>query len=403
MKVLRFDSVGGASGDMILACLADLGADMEEIVRRLRSLGIEPFRLQVEKCSDHGLAGSRVRVEVERQAASARTLPDILSIIESSSIPDTARELGGKVFRRLAEAEARVHGTSPDKVHFHEVGAVDSIVDVIGACCGLELLGVGGVQVGALPLGHGVIESHHGIYPSPAPATVELLKGSPVVCVDEPFETVTPTGAALLTTWKELLPCASAGGRIKAVGCGFGHRRLKSRPNLLRATLLDQDDGAGGEDECMVLEFNVDDATPEIVGAAASRLMAAGALDVFTIPAQMKKQRPGTLVTVVCRVGDRDALVDLIFAESTTFGIREQICRRATLDRRHEYVDTPYGRVRVKIGSWKGKDVTRSPEYEDCLDCSRRSGVPLKAVYEAAVRALCGSGGAASGQSVCSS
>ncbi len=388
MKVLRFDSVGGASGDMVLASLAALGIDMSQVGAMVAGLGIEPFRIEVEKCSEHGLAGMRVRIVVEKASARERNLSDILTVLEASSLPERTRDVAGRVFRRLAEAEGRVHGKPPEKVHFHEVGAVDSIVDIVGSCCGLVMLGVEGVRFGPLPIGHGMIESEHGVYPSPAPATVELLKGHSVIQVGEPVETVTPTGAALLVTWSEVLPAIGDRGRILSAGYGVGHRAMKSRPNVLRAVLLD----TGGEeiagDECVVLEFNVDDTTPEIIGALQGKLMSSGALDVYFTPVQMKKQRPGTLVTVIARPADSELMLDIIFSESTTFGVRQQVCHRAVLDRRHETVQTVYGQVRIKVGSWRGRVVTRSPEYDDCATCAQNAGVPLKDVYEAAMRAF---------------
>jgi hypothetical protein len=312
-----------------------------------------------------------------------RGLREIRALIEGSQLPASVKATSLRVFQRLAEAEAHVHGTTPDQVHFHEVGAMDAIIDIVGACLGLEMLGVTGVSVGPLPLGHGAVECAHGILPIPAPATVELLKGFPVAPGDEPFELVTPTGAALLTTWQTLETFPS-GSRILKVGQGFGHRALKGRPNLLRAMLMEI--GAdSAQDACLVLECNLDDLTPELTGALLHRLLGVGALDVFLTPVQMKKQRPGILLTVLCRPDQRPAMLDLIFRESTTFGIREHAVQRTVLERRHEYVETPFGRVRVKIGRWQGADITVSPEYEDCLRAAESAGVSVRAVYEAAL------------------
>lgn len=308
-------------------------------------------------------------------------------MVQAAGLPASVQQASLAVFQRIAEAEAKIHGTTPDLIHFHEVGALDSIVDVVGGCLALHRLGVEQVVVGPLPLGHGLIQCAHGTYPSPAPATVELLKGAAVCEVDEPFETVTPTGAALLTSWRnaEAVP---AGARVVEVAYSFGHRRLNGRPNVLRATLLESAAPlAAAPGECLVLECNLDDTTPELVGALTGRLLEAGSLDVYTTPIQMKKQRPGVLLGVLCEPAAREALLDLIFRGCTTFGVREYPVRRTVLARRHETVQTPYGPVRVKIGTWKGEDVTRAPEFEDCAQAAKAHGVSVRAVYEAALRA----------------
>jgi pyridinium-3,5-bisthiocarboxylic acid mononucleotide nickel chelatase len=390
MRILRFDSVGGASGDMILASLCALGVSPYEIRSRLSVLALDPFDILAEPAEDHGVHGLRVTVQCHQHAHAHRHYSDIRVMIGSSELPERVKHLSQETFRRLAVAEGAVHGVSPDEVHFHEVGAMDSIVDVIGSCIALDMLGVDAVCVSPLPMGSGVVQCAHGLLPIPAPATVELLRGSAVVQTAEPFETVTPTGAALLVTWTSVLRAAEPGApaTVGQCGHGIGHRRMLQRPNLLRATILESVAAGTEGDECTVLECNIDDSSPELIGALAVRLMEAGALDVFTVPAQMKKQRPGSLLTALCRTELRDRLVDMIFAESTTFGIRERTTRRIVLPRRIVEVSTPYGTVRIKIGAWKGRDVTRSPEYEDCVRCADRSGVPVRMVYEAAIAAM---------------
>lgn len=403
MKHIHFDSIGGASGDMILAALLDIGVRREDLRCQLAGLPIGPFEMEVSSISDRGLRGTRVNVHVaSREPARActdhshaashsshRGLREIRALIEGSPLSASVKATSVRVFQRLAEAEAHVHGTTPDQVHFHEVGAVDAIIDIVGACLGLEQLGVTGVSVGPLPLGHGTVACAHGILPVPAPATVELLKGFTVAPADEPFELVTPTGAALLTTWKTL-ETFPPGSRILKVGQGFGRRTLNGRPNVLRAMLMESDsvaaaaDACPTADACLVLECNLDDLTPELTGSLMQRLLDAGAWDVFLTPVQMKKQRPGILLTVLCRPEQRPAMLDLIFRESTTFGIREYPVRRTVLERRHESVETPFGRVRVKIGRWQDADITVSPEYEDCLRAAERAGVSVRAVYDAA-------------------
>lgn len=390
MRHLRFDSVGGASGDMILSALCSLGVPPGELQTCIESLGAEPFEIRAEQANDRGLHGTRVTVHcADGHAHHHRDFKMIRSMIDGSRLPDRVRQLSVAVFQSLAEAEARVHGTTPELVHFHEVGAMDSIVDIVASCAALEWLHVDAVTFGPLPLGCGVVKCAHGVFPVPAPATVELLRGFPVEQSDEPFELVTPTGAALLTTWARCLPGGGLGTpeRIVKVGHGFGQRRLHSRPNLLRASLLETAVDARDTDECVVLECNLDDLTPQLIGALTQQLMATGALDVFTVAAQMKKQRPGTLLTVLCRPEERDRLVDVLLKESTTFGVRERLTRRIVLERRIEEIQTPYGIIRVKIGTWKGRDITRSPEYEDCASCAARCGVPIREVHETAMAA----------------
>lgn len=396
MKILQFDSIGGASGDMILAALIDLGVNRDELQRQLQSLAIKPFELRVETATGDALRGLRVEVLVadDHQPAGTearahhhhRGLREILDIIRRAALAEEVKQAGIRVFQRLAEAEARAHGTSVEQVHLHAVGAADSIIDIVGACLALRLLGAEAVALGPLPMGYGVTECAHGVIPIPAPATVELLRGFPVTQTDEPFELVTPTGAALLTTWKTM-ERPPDGSRILGVGHGFGRRKLNRRPNVLRALLLESDATGAGADECLVLECAIDDTIPELIGSLVERLMEAGALDAYTTPIQMKKQRPGILLTVLCRFDQREVMLELIFRESTTFGIRIYPVRRAVLERRHETVDTPYGKIRIKVGRWQGRDITHAPEHDDCRRAADAARIAVRTVYEAALRA----------------
>jgi hypothetical protein len=250
----------------------------------------------------------------------------------------------------------------------------------------LELLGVDAVAVGPLPAGRGLIECAHGTFPNPAPATVELSKGMRILQTDEPHELVTPTGAALLSTWMTA-EAPPAGSRIVRAGYSFGHHRLGKRPNLLRATLLEADAAPDAAESCIVLECNIDDMTPELLGSLTQRLIEAGSRDAFTTAVQMKKQRPGTLLTVLCTADTKDALIDLIFRESTTFGVREYAAQRTVLERRFMEAQTAFGPVKIKIGRWKGRDVTWSPEMDDCMARARERNSSVRSVYEAAVEA----------------
>lgn len=386
---------------MILGALIELGADADAIRKAIASLDVEQVHIHIEPASDRGIHGTSVTVHAHESHGEhhhdhdhshhhhdtpSRNLDDIRKIVQASDLPDAVKEQSLAVFQRIGEAEAKIHGTTVDKIHFHEVGALDSIADIVGCCLGLHLVKVDGVSVAPLPMGHGAIHCAHGTYPNPAPATVELLKGIPVVSVDEPFEMVTPTGAALLSTWKTH-DAPPSGSRIVKAGYAVGHRKMNHHPNVLRATLYEAVTAAShGEQTCLVLETNIDDTNPELIGSLVDTLLREGALDAFIVPVHMKKMRPGTLLTVLCKPDDRDQLIDLIFAETTTFGIREYATHRSMLQRRFETVHTTYGDIRVKIGTWKGEDITVAPEMGDCEDRAREHDVPVRKVYEAALR-----------------
>ncbi len=379
---------------MILGALIGLGVPVEELSEELKSLKVDPFEIIVDEVVEQGMSGVRAKVVVhehrhhphhhgEQDHHHGRHLSTILKLIAASDLPDPVKANASAVFQRIGEAEAAIHNIDIEKIHFHEVGAMDSIIDIVGCCLALHKLGVDGVSIRSLPQGHGTIECAHGTYPNPAPATLRMLQGFPTEPIDEPFELVTPTGAALLSAWRTA-DAPPIGGQAIKTAYSFGHRKLRLRPNLLRATLYEvaEDQAA---DECLVLECNLDDTTPELVGCLFDRLLASGALDVFTVPVFMKKQRPGILLTVLCLPSDRNRMLDLVFRESTTFGVRERLMNRTVLDRSFLPVETPFGTVRIKIGRWCGEIVTASPEVEDCRKCASKGGIPVKNVYDAAL------------------
>lgn len=388
-RILIWNSLGGASGDMLLAALLDLGVSPDDLIAALRGIPLpDPYRIDVHPVVEHGMKGLRVDVTVHSHHHAHRGLSDILKLVGQSSLPPPVCEQIARVFRRLAEAEAAIHAVPVEQVHFHEVGAVDAIVDIAGVCWLLHHLKIDAHQVLPLPLGHGIIQCAHGMLPSPAPATLELLKGSPVHPVDEPFELVTPTGAALLTSFPNR-PDSAAPMQWVRSGYGFGHRTLKSRPNLLRASLYEMTPaGPTSADEGWMLECNLDNANPEWIGDLTGQLMDAGALDVYVTAVQMKKQRPGQLLSVLCRPGDEDRLQRLIFRETPTLGIRRYPVQRTILERQILPVETRYGTIRVKLGFLQGTRQTASPEYEDCRTQARQHGIPLRQVYDAALRAI---------------
>ena len=324
--------MGGASGDMILACLLDLGADLKKIRADLQKMVKDRFSIEAGAVRQGGFRGMRLKVRIAHHGHEHhhRNPADIEKLIKKSKLSSSVKKNAISVFRRLANAEAKVHGVKPSTIHFHEVGAIDSIIDIVGSCLALEQIGAEKIAVGLLPLGCGTIKCAHGILPSPAPATIELLKGFAVEQTKEPFELVTPTGAALLTTWKNtgLVP---TGAIINRTGYGFGNFKLKTRPNLLRATLFESAMKTTGNDQCLVLECNLDDMAPELTGYLLNRLLERGALDVFITPVQMKKSRSGAMLTVLCSPDKRKEMLDLIFRESTTFGVREHNIQRTVL------------------------------------------------------------------------
>jgi uncharacterized protein (TIGR00299 family) protein len=397
MKKVFFECVGGASGDMILAALIELGADVKKIGKSLKSLKInknEHFEIKANKILSDGITGTRVEVLIHQHKHSHshhhRGFNEIKAIIEQSALSDFVKKRSIAVFKRLGEAEARVHGKLLSEIHFHEVGALDSIVDIVGSCIALEELDVAEIASGSFPCGHGTINCAHGVLPNPAPAMLLLTEGHKIEYVDEPYELVTPTAAAFLTTASSE-NFSTSNMQLLKIGYGIGHRQLKNRPNILRATLLECIDNIKASalyEQCVLLESNIDDMTPELMGALFDKLLQEGALDVFYTPIQMKKQRPGILLTVLCKENQKQEMLKIIFTESTTLGIREHNLKRYVLPRSIVKVSTRYGKVRVKMAAFNGKISTITPEYEDCLKISKEKGVSLKKVYEAAITGI---------------
>ncbi|MFQ5590507.1 MAG: nickel pincer cofactor biosynthesis protein LarC [Phycisphaerae bacterium] len=385
MKLAHFDCFCGASGDMIVASLLDASADAGAVRQALDMLGVKGYAVSVEKVNRQGFAATRFCVKLDEKCEQPRRrLRDIGCIVEASSLAASSKSKVMRVFERLAKAEAAVHGTTIEQVHFHEVGAVDAIVDVAAAVIALDLLDVQRVSCSPVPVGSGTVECAHGTLPVPAPATAELLKGVPVGSCDEVGELTTPTGAALLTTLAAgfgPLPAMT----MDAIGYGAGARTGQRLPNLLRV-IIGRGAADGETDQICVLETNIDDASGEIVGYCIDRVLEAGALDAFAVPIHMKKSRTGILLTVLCRQDHVNEIETLLFAETTTFGVRRYTAQRSKMVRKHEMVATPYGEIRVKIGERAGV-VTVAPEYEDCRRAARETGAALRDVIASASRA----------------
>jgi uncharacterized protein (TIGR00299 family) protein len=378
------DCVGGLAGDMLLAALLDAGAEAERLHAVPGALGLAGVTIAVEPVERHGIGALHVDVRA-RDDAHHRSWREIREMIEGASLPEPVRERSLAVFARLAAAEAKVHRVEPEDVHFHELGAVDTLVDVCGAVSLLEALGVRRLVCSPLPAARGTTCASHGVLPLPAPATLELLAGAPIVGVEGEGELVTPTGAALAVTLAEAfgpLPALT----LVAVGYGAGTRDPAERPNLVRVILGEPDATAGGP-EVVVLETNLDDLLPELVPDAVERCFAAGALDVWVVPAQMKKGRPGIVLSALARPSEEDAVAAAMLAETSALGLRVARMRRVELERRVREVEVGGHAVRVKVGLHDGHVVNVAPEHDDCAAAARALGRPVKSVWASALAA----------------
>ncbi len=404
-RILLLDPFSGIAGDMFLGALIDLGLSLETLQEGLGGLGV-PFRLRAEKVLRGALSATKLHVlvrsatgdgwEEEKHAAlhpegsaeqdhghahhgHGRSAAEIQELIAASPLSEGVKRRAAKIFAVLAEAEGRVHGVPATDIHFHEVGAVDSIVDICGAALAVELMGLHRILACPVSVGRGLHAMEHGTMPLPAPATAEILKGMPVRFTAIDQELCTPTGAAILSVMVDEFVTAQFSGRVVGVGYGAGSHPRGNPPNVLRATLL----GEPGEDagvEVGEIVFDVDDMTGEALGAMRGRLEEAGALDVVIQPVQMKKNRPGWRVEVLVRPADLSDLTELVLVETSTLGVRSAVRRRQVLARRIETVETPLGPVRVKVASSGGKVVKRKPEYEDCLRLAETHGLPFEEV-----------------------
>lgn len=387
MRTAYFDMVGGCSGDMTLGALVDAGAPLSELRAGLLSLGVQGFDVRATREDRGAIAATRVHVELDGRAhETERRLSDVLAVIEGArALPPRARGRARAVFERLAAAEAKVHGTSPEEVHFHEVGAVDAIVDVVGAALGLELLGIDRVESSPIPVARGTVRSAHGEIPLPGPAVLALaeLARAPLEPRPGTKELVTPTGAAIVTALASRIGSFPAFA-VEAVGYGAGSRADQpgAPPNVLRIVVgASQDDAA--PERVVVLETNLDNQNPEIVGSLFETLKAAGALEVFLTPVTMKKGRSAVVLTALAEPSRAGLVEDAILRETTTLGVRRHAVERSVLPREVVALETPFGPVRVKVARRPGGR-TASPEHDDCVAIARARGVPLREVYRAA-------------------
>jgi pyridinium-3,5-bisthiocarboxylic acid mononucleotide nickel chelatase len=385
MKVCYIDAFSGISGDMTVGALLDAGAPAGALIDALNSLDTGA-RYEVEKTHRGGMVASKFRVILPEHPAGAhghshRHLKHILGMIEKAPISDRAKADASRVFERLGDAEAHVHGVPVEKVHFHEVGAADSIADIVGACVAFDLLGIQEIRTSAINVGSGTVKTEHGVLPVPAPATAELLAGKPIYARGPAVELTTPTGAALAATLSAGFGPVPA-MNIDRIGYGAGDHDFKEQPNVLRV-LIGEKTGAAEATLVSVLEANIDDSSPQVLGYALERLLEAGALDASISPLQMKKNRPGALLRVIARPEDQETLSQIVFAETSTLGLRIYAAERRVQERRVVEVETSFGKVRGKV-SGHGNF---APEYDDCKAIAARTGTALREILAAAAEA----------------
>lgn len=407
MNTLYFDCFAGASGDMILGALLGAGLEERHLLEQLSLLGLEGYEVEAGTVDRSGISATRAMVRVPHEHAH-RHLGDILKIIYDSGLSERVKERAARIFSRLAEAEARVHNLPVERIHFHEVGAMDAIIDVVGACVGFEALGIERFASSALHVGSGMVEMAHGRFPVPPPAVAELLKDAPIYSSDITGELVTPTGAAIIST------VASSYGalpkmKVERVAYGAGSRDYPRFPNALRIIVGESEveeitrdsklEHQPAEERLVMLETNIDDMAAQRFGYLMERAFELGALDCFFTPVQMKKNRPGVLVSILCGPGARDKLSEMLFTETTTLGVREVEVKRRALRREVINVETRYGTIDVKVAHLNGQVINEMPEYEQCLAAARRAGVSLS-VVEDEVRVALSAMKAAKGEEV---
>ena len=384
MRVAYFDCPSGAAGDMIMASLLDAGVPLERLRAELAKLGLPGWTLVARQVMKGAFRATKVDVEIDAGVhRDHRSLRDILDILERSALEPSVKERASRIFTRLADAEARVHGSDRESVHFHDVGAVDAIVDVTGGVIALDIAGAEAVHVSALPIGGGTVGGPHGRIPVPGPGTAELLRGFPVVDTGVKAELVTPTGAAILTTL-----AASAGKMpaltVEAVGYGAGTMDLPGTPNVLRCFLGRTADSPAGDETVLQVETTIDDMSPQLYEALIERVFEAGALDVFLQPVIMKRGRPGVVVTALCAPGQIGDVSRALFEESTTIGVRWSEWRRARLQREIVQVTTAYGTIPFKVSRLAGRVVTVTPEFADVARIAREKSLPVREVLDQA-------------------
>lgn len=385
MRISYLDCINGISGDMFLGACLDAGLDPKLLENIARKLNLKKVKLEITKEKRCGLVGTRLQVRIP-PTPTERKLKDILSLIQKAKFSSRVSENAQALFKEIAQAEAKIHGTTPDKLHFHEIGAVDSLVDIVGSCTAIEALDIQEIYASPVPTGSGFQESIHGNLPVPSPAALELLKGAPLIIDARNKELTTPTGAAILKHF-----CKGYGGipefKVHAIGYGVGTWDTAPYPNVLRLLLGEPSDckGSGDLDCVTVLETNIDDMNPQFISHAFELLLQAGALDVYVTPIQMKESRAGFKLSVIAELKDERELAKIIFKETTSLGIRVQKMDRLTLRREIRQVQTKFGSIPIKIGYHQGAAVNFSPEYKILKRLAHETGSPIKEIYFSAL------------------
>jgi len=382
MRTLYFDCFAGASGDMILGAMVGAGVDPDYLQRQLALLEAGGFSINFETVNRSGVSATYARVETVEQHKH-RHLADIKQIIEAAGLADRVKQRAVQIFTRLAAAEAQVHNEPIDQVHFHEVGALDAIIDVVGAAICFDALQIDRFVSSPLHVGSGMVQMAHGRFPIPPPAVTELLKGVPFYSTDVKGELLTPTGAAIITTvCNEYGPIPQI--KTESTGYGAGTREYQDFPNVLRVLLGETESSLPIDERLWMIETNLDDASPQIIGHVMDRVLELGALDCFFTPVQMKKNRPGVLLSVLCGPSQKEAVMKLLFLETTTLGVRSYEVNRRALERSVVRVETQYGPIDVKVAHLDGRVVNEMPEFEQCRAAAIKAGVPVKGVEDAA-------------------
>jgi hypothetical protein len=398
MRQAYLDCFSGISGDMFVGALLDLGLPLEQLFAELKKIPLGFYEFKRTRALRGHLVGTRIEIRIPAKQP-RRKLGDIAELIVHSALSTSIKRRVLDVFNRLAEGEGKLHNLPPTEVHFHETGAVDSIIDIVGTCVGLELLDIAQLTCSPVNVGSGSVRAAHGLLPVPAPAALELLKDVPIYSSGVEGELVTPTGAALITTLATGFGPIPA-MKVERIGYGAGAREIPGQPNLARLLLgqsaapVTAQPGAPGDEVVSVIEANVDDMSPQLYGFFVDQALAAGALDVTCTPIQMKKNRPGLLLSVLCTPQTSEALAQMLFEQTTTIGLRIYEARRKVLERELVSVETPYGPVKIKVARREGKVLNVAPEYEDCQRLATEKGVPLKQVMMAAQAAYLQASGA---------
>ena len=392
MKIAYFDCFSGISGDMTVGALLDAGLKIETLEKELKKLGLSGYQLEVNKVVKKGISATQFKVKIKEEGVERR-FKDILTILEESKLDEEIKKETKKIFFNIAQAESKIHQKDIDRIHFHEIGGLDSVIDITSVVIGIKTLGIEEIYSSALPVGKGFVKCAHGVIPVPAPATLELLKNIPTYSGGIESEMITPTGAAIIGTLAN-----SFGERplmkIERIGYGAGEKEF-SIPNLLRVSIGEKilkDENLKDSyvsDEAVLIETNIDDMSPEFYDYIIDKLFTQGALDVFLTPIQMKKNRPAHMLSVIGYEQDLKGILEVLFSESTTLGVRIREIKRLRLAQQNFIAETKYGKIRIKVGIFKGEIKNIAPEYEDCKKMAKQHQIPLKEVYEEAKKIAC--------------